>query len=230
MLISALLLGLFGSLHCAGMCGPIVMALPLQTTEKWMVALQAGIYHIGRIFTYSLMGAIVGTMGWGISLIGYQKILSITLGALLILSACFTIKSPTQLFNWSFFNRFITSVQKRLGKSLRIAGPLSAFKIGMLNGVLPCGLVYVALAGTVTYTSPQAGALHMLAFGTGTLPMMFGLMFFGGLYRNKIMRWKRFIPIGLALFGLFLIYRGFIVHVPSDVSVWQQNGFNMSCH
>ena len=76
-LISALVLGLMGSFHCAGMCGPIAIALPLQGNTTGQKIFGGTLYNVGRTVTYGLMGAIFGLLGQGIVMIGFQQKISV---------------------------------------------------------------------------------------------------------------------------------------------------------
>ena len=223
-------IGLFGSLHCVGMCGPIVMALPLSSKEKNHVVLQSLLYHSGRITTYALMGLFMGLMGWGILLAGYQKSLSIMLGVVLILSAIFSFSLERQIFANKGFQRLYDQIKYRLGKALRIKNNFSAFNVGLLNGILPCGLVYVALATAVASGGPVSGALYMALFGLGTLPMMVGVMVFRNLYQRPLLKLRKLIPAGLVLFGALLIYRGIILEIPADISLFGLDNLPVMCH
>ena len=227
---AAFILGLLGSLHCVGMCGPIVMALPLTVGEKSKVIFQSFVYHLGRITTYAAMGLIMGLLGWGVLLTGYQNIFSIVLGATLVLMALFSISIEQKLFSIQLFQKSFNWVKTKLSKALSIRGTASAFKIGLLNGILPCGLVYVALAGALASGHLLSGGLYMMFFGLGTLPMMLGVMVFGHLNKQRFFRFRKLIPVGLVLFGAFLIYRGAVVGVPVDPSLIGDPGFKMNCH
>ncbi len=226
----AFTLGLFGSLHCVGMCGPIAMVLPLSSKEKRHVLFQSLLYHFGRITTYTLMGVFMGLMGWGILLSGYQKLFSILLGIVLIASAIFSFSLERRMFGNKYVQRFFNHIKNKLSASLSIKNNSGAFKIGLLNGILPCGLVYVALAGAVTGGNILYGAVYMTFFGLGTLPMMLGVMIFRNLYRRPFLKLRRLIPVGLALFGFLLIYRGIMLDVPFDLSFWEASKMPIMCH
>ncbi len=158
-LTSAFILGLFGSLHCVGMCGPIAMALPLTASEKWTVAVQSLLYQTGRVATYGMMGLVMGFTGWGIALSGYQNIVSIVLGATLILSALFSFSIEKRFMAHPIIHKFYDFLKTRLSGLLAISNRSHAFRVGLLNGFLPCGLVYVALAGAVVTGSIAGGGL-----------------------------------------------------------------------
>ncbi|MBT8189384.1 MAG: sulfite exporter TauE/SafE family protein [Bacteroidia bacterium] len=226
----AFTLGLFGSLHCVGMCGPIAMILPLTAKERSQVIFQSTLYHFGRITTYALMGAFMGLMGWGIFLAGYQKAFSIAFGILFVIMALFSFSFERQMMGYTFIQSFFNKVKNKLSSLLSIRNNSSAFKIGLLNGILPCGLVYVALAGSVTGGDVLFGAAYMAAFGLGTLPMMISVMAFKNLHKNFFFRVRKWIPVGLFLFGVLMIYRGIMLDVPLDLKFWEANNFPTMCH
>ncbi len=230
MIWAAFILGLFGSLHCVGMCGPIVLALPLTTRDKSKVILQSTIYHAGRILTYAILGAILGSLGWMISLAGFQKILTIGLGITLILSAVFSFSIERQFVRKGIFVNMVAWIKSRFSKLLVVSGASSAFKLGMLNGILPCGLVYIALAGAVTTGGSSSGAFYMSAFGFGTLPMLLAVMIIGNVHKQKVFRFRKWIPVILVLFGMLLIFRGMIADMPADLDLWRAEGFQTQCH
>lgn len=226
---AALLLGLGGSLHCVGMCGPIVLALPLTVKERRAVIFQSVIYHLGRVTTYSLLGFVLGSMGWGIGLAGWQKTLAILIGISLIISSLLSLKSK----NWSIIritSPLVSYIQKQLKQAFTIRHKYAAFRIGLINGILPCGLVYAALASAVVTGSGPGGALYMMAFGLGTIPMMLGVMIFGKLNRRVFSQLNKMIPVGLFLFGVFLVYRGVMLQVPEELGFWELTNFPIRCH
>jgi len=227
---TALLLGLAGSIHCIGMCGPIAMALPLTAREKTIVVVQSLLYNFGRITTYALMGFLFGLMGWGVALVGYQNLLSIGIGMVLLVAALFTLSLDRKLLTQPFFTRFFNLIKNKLSQLLTIRGQGSAFRIGLLNGLLPCGLVYIALAGSVATGNHFKGALYMATFGLGTIPLMLSVMVFGKWFRQWIIRFQRFAPYGLFAFGVFLIYRGLVVDIPADLQFWEAMNFPVMCH
>ncbi len=227
---TAFTIGLLGSFHCIGMCGPVVMALPLNIAEKRQVLFQSLLYHLGRITTYSLMGLFMGMMGWGIVIAGYQKIFSVTLGVVLIASVLFSLSFEKMFYNIHWVRRYLNLLKNRLGKLLRIKSNSSAFKVGLLNGLLPCGLVYIALASSVAVGGILEGGLYMAAFGSGTLPMMIGVMAIGNIHRHYFSRLQKLIPVGLVFFGALLIYRGYMLHIPADLTFWEMTNFQIMCH
>ena len=230
-LYTALILGLSGSLHCVGMCGPIALALPLSTRERMSVWGQAAIYHSGRILTYGLMGLLFGMLGRGIALAGWQKSISIGLGIMILAGVFFSWSIEHQVVKIPGLNRFLQTIKKQLGKNLRINTPSATFRVGMLNGLLPCGLVYVALFGAISTGDLLAGGLYMLVFGLGTTPLIFSLMIAG---KRLPLSWKgvlaKLSPVLLTIVALLLIYRGVHLQIPADLRFWEATNFQPMCH
>ncbi|MBI5775005.1 MAG: sulfite exporter TauE/SafE family protein [Verrucomicrobia bacterium] len=208
---TAFLLGLVGSAHCAGMCGPLALALP--ATGNTRAAFLAGrlLYNLGRILTYAALGAIFGLIGQGFALAGLQRWVSLVAGATILISlvasARFGLGIPaTSAVGW---------LKSGFGKLLQQRSLASVFALGLLNGLLPCGLVYVAAAGATASGHFLLGLESMVAFGLGTVPMMlaFGLV---GPKLQFALRFKlqRLIPASLAVVGTLLILRGLALGIP----------------
>ncbi|MEM8907889.1 MAG: sulfite exporter TauE/SafE family protein [Bacteroidota bacterium] len=230
MLWSALLLGLGGSLHCIGMCGPIALALPLSAQEQWEVIRQALIYHLGRVLTYVFLGGVFGGLGWGMALLGYQNGLSIFLGMVLIMAALFSFSMESAFFRFPILTNALPRLKNKLLRQFKINGQQAAFKIGLLNGLLPCGLVYMALAGALATGHYVWGMLYMCIFGLGTLPLLLALMVFGKYSRSFLPKLRQLQPFFLFGFGLFLIYRGMLLEVPTELTFWEATRFPIRCH
>jgi len=215
MLYSAFLLGLIGSFHCIGMCGPIAFVLPVDRTNAWRKFYQTLLYHSGRLLTYSLIGLLFGLFGRGLFLSGFQQRLTILVGVIMILS----VLVPTAWLNK--FNltqplyQLIGKVKKNLGLLLKKKSSGAIFLIGFFNGFLPCGLVYGALLGAVSMATAPLGALYMFLFGLGTLPMMTLAIYLGNFLtlaiRQKI---QKAIPVFVIIMGLLFILRGLALGIP----------------
>jgi len=213
--LSALLVGLVGSLHCAGMCGPIAIAIPLNN-ENWFTRIFGTLlYNLGRTLTYAILGAIFGLAGMGLALAGFQQWVSILVGALMILGVLLPRigklgKSVTRLSD-----RISGKLVKTFSKYLKVRSYPSLMVLGFLNGLLPCGLVYIALAGALVMNNLAEGALYMVFFGLGTLPMMMGLSLAGNLISGKFRaRLTRIIPYFIIILGLVFILRGMNLGIP----------------
>lgn len=230
MLTSAFLLGFAGSLHCVGMCGPIALAIPMTTQDRLNIVFQSLLYQFGRISTYALLGGVLGFLGWGVALAGYQKGLSVGLGIFLIIAALFPVAVNNNFFNKKY-QKGTVWLKRELGKALSITGNSAAFKIGLLNGILPCGLVYMALIGAVASGDVYQGMFFMSAFGFGTLPMMTGVLIFrNALPRGILNGFQKLIPVFLIGFALLLIWRGIRLEVPLEIEFWESNNYPILCH
>jgi sulfite exporter TauE/SafE len=206
--ISALVLGLLGSFHCIGMCGPIAIALPLKT-NTWSARIASSlVYNIGRTITYGILGFIFGLIGKGISLGGLQQWVSIILGIIMILSVIFPFLFRKIKIEKSTY-KMVSSLKGKFGKMFSIRSYSSLFTIGILNGFLPCGLVYIAIAGAIVSGEIQNGIFYMIVFGLGTIPVMMALSILGNVisvkFRNKI---RVIIPVFIVIIGLLFILRG----------------------
>lgn len=229
-LFSGLAIGMLGSLHCVGMCGPLVLSLPLTKKDRFSIATKSLIYNLGRVLTYGLLGLLMGLMGWCLEIGGLQKIFSITLGSILLYSSL-THLFPSLRFNYFFPKiEFFETLVTKLKKSLIINNNTNAVKLGMLNGLLPCGLVYVALASSVTLSSPLYSSAYMMIFGLGTLPLMFLVMVGGNLYKNVTLKLKKFLPLAVAILGVYLIYRGIALHLTDNPENILNGLVKMKCH
>ena len=208
-LITALLLGLAGSLHCVGMCGPLLLALPLDAAGKRQVLRQMLVYHSGRILTYAALGMLFGLLGKGLAVAGMQKVLSIGAGVFMLGMAFMAWRFERLITALPGFGAFTHEVKSRIGKLMRQNPNGSTFSLGLLNGLLPCGMVYAALAGAIATTGIPEGGLFMLTFGLGTLPLLLIVSVLGRSFsvsiRQKI---KIAQPILLGLVGLLLLQRG----------------------
>ena len=214
-LLSALVLGLMGSFHCAGMCGPIAIALPLHGNTILQKIFGGSLYNLGRTITYGIMGALFGMLGQGIHLLGFQQKVSVVMGALMIISVLFPAFFRSQYsLDKSLFS-FVGKLKKSIGKLFAVRSFQSLFFIGLLNGLLPCGLVYIAIAGAIGTGSTAEGALYMILFGLGTIPMMLGISLAGNLLglavRQKI---NKIIPVLVVVVGLLFVLRGLDLGIP----------------
>lgn len=215
MFTTAFLLGLAGSLHCIGMCGPIAMALPISDKSLFGKLLSSLTYNAGRILIYTLAGMAFGLAGQSIAVAGYQRYLSITLGLLIILFLVLP-KSITDKFTLTkFAYRWVYKLKSDFGMLLQQKNYRSLFTIGLLNGLLPCGLVYLAIAGSIATADTFKSAAFMALFGLGTLPAMLAMNFAGNyLTQNLRSKFKRAIPVFIFAMGLLLILRGMNLNIP----------------
>lgn len=232
MFLSALILGLLGSFHCVGMCGPIAFMLPVDRQNSVKKVIQISIYHFGRLLTYSLIGLVFGLVGKSLYIFGIQQQLSIAIGVLMII----IVLIPYKTFNKYNFSKplykFISKVKTALGKELKKKTPDTFLTIGFLNGFLPCGLVYMALLGAIATGSALNGSLYMFVFGIGTVPLMTTAIYFSrflsGIVRKKI---QKAIPVFVVIIGLLFILRGLGLGIPyiSPTPVTEIEESQMEC-
>ena len=233
MIYTAFIFGLISSLHCIGMCGPIAMMLPVDRKNSAKKALQILTYHSGRLTAYASIGLLFGLVGKGLFLAGIQQELSLFIGIMMIL----IIVIPERTFAKYNFSKplygLISYVKTALGSQFKKRSYSSLFTIGLLNGFLPCGLVYVALFGAIAMQSVGYGILYMILFGLGTVPMMSSVVYLNSFltisFRGKI---QRSIPYVAILIGILFIFRGLGLGIPyispSNLALFVQQQPN--CH
>lgn len=233
MLYSAFVLGLLGSFHCIGMCGPIAFMLPVDRTNAFKKVSQITIYHIGRLISYGIIGLIFGLIGRSLYIFGFQQQLSITIGVLMIV----IVLIPQSLFNKYNFSKpiykLISKVKTALGSALKKKTLDTFLTIGFLNGFLPCGLVYMALFAAIAGGNALNGSIYMLVFGLGTVPLMTTAIYFGhflkGSVRQKI---QKAIPVFVIIIGILFILRGLGLGIPyiSPAPINEMVSGSMNCH
>jgi sulfite exporter TauE/SafE len=214
MFLSALVFGLLGSFHCVGMCGPIAFMLPINRQNKTKGFFQILSYHLGRLFTYSLIGLLFGFLGKGFYFFGFQQQLSIFVGVSMILIILFPKLFSRVSFS-SKINTLIFKVKNALGKELKKKRNDTFFTIGFLNGFLPCGLVYMAVFGALATTNAFSGSLYMFLFGLGTIPLMTTVVYLGNFTKGNLRKnIQKAIPIAVVLIGVLFILRGLGLGIP----------------
>ena len=233
MLLTAFFFGLISSFHCIGMCGPIAMMLPVDRSNQAKKTLQIITYHIGRLSAYAAIGVVFGLLGKGLYLAGIQQKLSIFIGIAMIV----IILIPEKVFAKYNFSKpvfqLISKIKTILGRQFKNKSYKSLFTIGLLNGFLPCGMVYVALFGAIAMQSESLGVLYMILFGLGTIPMMSSVVYINSFLtirvRNKI---QKLITYFAVIIGILFIFRGLGLGIPylspSDMSLFVQSTPN--CH
>ena len=233
MLVSAFILGLLGSFHCVGMCGPIAFMLPVDRSNTFKKITQIAIYHFGRLLAYSIIGLIFGLIGKSLYIFGFQQQLSIIIGVLMIL----VVLIPQQTFNKYNFSRpvyrLISKVKSALGSAMKKKSMDTFLTIGFLNGFLPCGLVYMALFATIAGGNALNGILYMAVFGLGTIPLMTTAIYFSQFLKGKArQRIQKAIPVFVILIGALFILRGLGLGIPylSPAPVYELVSNGVDCH
>ena len=230
-IIAAISLGLLGSFHCIGMCGPIALALPVHQYSPLKKYLGIFLYNLGRVVTYTFLGVVFGLLGQSFFLGGFQQILSIAIGVLLLLSVILTnVKSLNTAKGLGFIYSFINSVKLQLGNLFNKKGLHFLFFIGLLNGLLPCGLVYLGIAGAIATGHYIKGAEFMFYFGIGTVPVMYAVAFLGQFitvkYRNHI---RQAMPYVVSVMAVLLIVRGLNLGIPYLSPQFEKETLKVSC-
>jgi len=212
---TALIIGVAGSLHCIGMCGPIAVALPGGAERKWYYAAGRFMYNLGRVLTYAALGAVCGLVGKTIFMAGYQESLSIALGILILLALILPSKYGKYLTGAKLHEEMSLRLRSVWGRLMSKHSIGSLFIVGILNGFLPCGLVYVALAGAVATGSVLGGISYMTLFGLGTIPVMFAMALFGTLVGVGVKRTlRKLLPVGAVILAALFILRGMSLGIP----------------
>lgn len=215
MLWSAFILGLLGSFHCVGMCGPIAFMLPVDRKNSIKKVFQIFTYHFGRILAYSIIGLFFGLIGKSLYIFGFQQQLSIAIGILMIV----VVLMPTRIFNKYNFSKpifkLISKVKRALGQAFKKKTADTFLTIGFLNGFLPCGLVYMAVFASLAMESTLKGSLYMILFGMGTIPLMTSAIYLGKFLNTKVkQRIQKAIPVFVLVIGVLFILRGMGLGIP----------------
>jgi len=213
--ITPLTIGLIGSFHCIGMCGPIVVALPLKKHSLGSKITGAILYNSGRVVTYSALGVLFGLLGRGIHLAGFQQWTSILLGTAMIISVLFPFFFREKITIGSLFSGLAARLIIRLRKLFTDRSYFSLLMIGLLNGLLPCGLVYVAIAGAISSGAVFPGALFMMLFGIGTIPLLLVATLASDAIGQRIRsKMQKVVPYFVFTLGVLFILRGMSLGIP----------------
>lgn len=212
--VTAFVLGLLSSAHCLGMCGPLALAVPSPRTGFVARLTSALLLNGGRMLTYMALGAAAGTLGRGLHMAGAQRMVSITLGILILLG----LFLPGLLARAPFAQgpaRLAMRLQGVFARQLHRTSPEGLLVTGMINGLLPCGMVYLALAGAMSQDGWMSGAGFMLVFGLGTWPALVTLKV-GSTYLAPGLRatLRKFTPVAYAAMGVLFILRGLDLGIP----------------
>lgn len=212
-IFAGFLLGLMGSFHCAGMCGPIALSLPLRGKSFGERFVSGTLYNLGRTLMYGVMGAVFGFIGKGLFLLGVQRWVSIGMGTILIISVLTPL--AFKKIRLKQFDLFIGWVRQRIQKLFMVRSYMGLFLIGMLNSLLPCGLVYMAIIGAIAVGNMLYGSLYLILFGLGTLPMMLTISLVGNALtvnvRNVL---NKLVPYVVVIVGVIFIFRGLCLGIP----------------
>ena len=233
MLVSGLILGLLGSLHCVGMCGPIAFMLPVDRSNSFRKVGQISLYHLGRLLAYSIIGLVFGLVGKSLYIFGIQQQLSIAIGILMIVVVLIPYKTFNKYNLSKPLHRAISKVKSNLGQALKKKSPDTLLTIGFLNGFLPCGLVYMAVFGSIATGSLLEGGFYMVLFGIGTIPLMTTAIYLGKFINSTVkQRIQKAIPVFVVIIGVLFILRGLGLGMPyvSPAPVVEMATSAIECH
>jgi len=212
---AAFSLGFLGSFHCAGMCGPIALALPIYHHPRLKRQMLFLFYVLGRLVLYMLLGLLFGCFGMGLTLASSQQNLSIGLGILVLIFLLMpqTLKGKIEQAISPF--QALSPLKQQMSKQLRKGSLPALFLLGLMNGLLPCGMVYMGVTGAIAQGNAMHAVVFMVFFGLGTLPVFFLLLQF----RKTIqLKWgnyvKTIVPIAIACMGILFIFRGLNLGIP----------------
>lgn len=215
MLYSAFIVGLLGSFHCLGMCGPVAFALPLKRESKWQAFTGKMLYNTGRISTYALLGLLIGTFGQSLTFATSQQKLSLAIGLFILIFFILPSQFTRQLNLFSPIATFTSGIKQQFRSYFLQKSNKALFILGVLNGLLPCGLIYVALAGALAMGNSLNGMAYMALFGLGTLPMMLTASMAGSFisvqWRAKL---TKVVPVFTVVMAFLFILRGLDLGIP----------------
>lgn len=231
-------LGLVSSLHCVGMCGPLVVSysLPLGGRSWSQQAFAHLAYNGGRIITYSVLGAVAGILGGTVGFVGQlagvENLLAIATGVLMIAAGVLMLDlvpgRKLQKFNPL---RYTSKLLKPLGGRISSGSPAAKFSLGLMLGFMPCGLIYAALIKSMATGTVIAGAMTMTAFGLGTAISLLGVGMFSSAFSVKLGRWgNRLAAISVLLLGLMLVYRGVMPMMRDHAAAATETEAVPACH
>jgi len=212
MLLASFMIGFLGSMHCIGMCGGLITTLGMARPTVWWTGLAA--YQAGRVSTYVLLGLLTGLAGTVLTKMAWidsaQNVLAVLAGIMMVTFGVHLAGWMADPFQ-KVLTRFslLTGLSGWIQSAAASRQPVSWYMVGFCNGLLPCGLVYAALAMALSSGEvPQAG-LIMLAFGLGTVPAM---MFVPVLMRKLAPRMRggilKVAGVVLIMLGLLTMIRG----------------------
>ncbi|WP_242920179.1 sulfite exporter TauE/SafE family protein [Pontibacter liquoris] len=215
MIWAGFLFGLLGSFHCVGMCGPIAMALPFGGSNGWRFYAGRLLYNGGRLTTYTLLGALAGAFGQSLQMAGLQQAVSITSGVLILLLLVLPATSKGKAAKVFGTDKLMVWVRHKLGYFFQQNSLGALSMVGLLNGLLPCGFVYIALSGAISAPGVTGAMLYMLLFGLGTFPLMFLVSLSGKFISLKLRHtFNKAVPYGGMALAMLFIVRGLGLGIP----------------
>jgi len=233
-ILTSFFVGLLGSFHCIGMCGPIAIALPIPNSSNLSFVTGRLLYNLGRVVAYSFLGAVFGLLGSRLIISGFQQSVSIVLGVAIVIAVLIPPNYKAKISQHKLVQKITLPLKSGISDLFKQGTFSAMFLIGILNGFLPCGLVYVALAGAIASGDAISGSAVMILFGLGTVPTMFAATIFGKFINLNIRRKiTKAIPAFALVLGLLFILRGMglgIPYISPKISAQVVNESNMDCH
>ena len=224
-------MGLIGSLHCAGMCGPLACALPMHNQDKSTIFFKTTVYHLSRIGVYGLMGIALGLIGGIVFVLSVQKYLLFISAAIFLILGFAYIVPNAHINAMQIQLPFSAIARKYWNKAARLSGIKGYIALGLVNGIIPCGLVYTALAVALFSGSVIKSGTYMVVFGLGTLPLMLALSAGAGIsaikFKNKI---KKLYPFIFILIGTIMLFRALQIQLPYGLNLWDSLQNPVMCH
>ncbi|WP_071781126.1 sulfite exporter TauE/SafE family protein [Adhaeribacter aquaticus] len=215
MIWAGFLFGILGSFHCIGMCGPIAMALPVGRGAGLHFVAGRFLYNLGRIITYSILGALIGLFGQGLQVAGLQQTLSILSGVLILLLVVVPATFLGKFRQKTGLENLLNVIKRTLGRYFQKSSLWSLAVVGGLNGLLPCGFVYFALAGAISMPTVPEAMLYMSLFGLGTFPLMFIISLSGKFIKSRIRHFfNQAVPYAATIMAILFILRGINLGIP----------------
>ena len=233
-ILTSFFVRLLGNCHRIGMCGPIAIALPVPNSNNISFITGRLLYNLGRVVTYSFLGAVFGLLGSRLVISGFQQSVSIVLGVVIVIVILIPPKYKAIVTQHKMIQKISLPLKSGISDLFKRGTFSAMFLIGVLNGFLPCGLVYVALAGAIASGDAISGSAVMILFGLGTVPTMFAATVFGKFINLNIRRKiSKAVPVFALILGLLFIVRGMglgIPYISPKISAQVVDKSNMDCH
>ncbi|GGM83319.1 membrane protein [Dyadobacter beijingensis] len=212
----AISMGLISSFHCVGMCGPIALALPVHRATRARQIAGVLIYNGGRALTYAMFGILIGTLGASLAWLGLLKYASVGVGLAMLAYVLWPASLDRRLHMPVFWQKTIGRIKQQMTFYLKKTNLSGMLVLGMLNGAVPCGMVYMALLSSGATGSAWGGGAFMALFGLGTMPAMLAL----GIARQQLTpalrtRIRKLTPVLVAIAGIWLVARGITTSYPT---------------
>lgn len=211
----AISMGLISSFHCVGMCGPIALALPVHKGTRTRQVAGVLAYNAGRALTYAIFGIVIGTLGASLAWLGMLRYASMAVGVAMLAYVFWPSRLEQRLHMPLFWQKTINRLRQKMGLYLKRPDLPGMLLLGMLNGAIPCGMVYMALVSSVATGSTWGGGAFMALFGLGTMPAMLALGIakqqFTPALRTRI---RKLTPLLVAIAGIWLVARGVMTSYP----------------